>query len=183
MTSRSAPKLRLDWVSASVARRRGPSIWLTAPLLVAAALVVIGAIYTWAVLAENAELHSQLAIQSAARVPKSATTVDSATQRVLVEQISAHNAVARSLNLPWDRLLEALRPEDEEDLIVVGLDTANGGSVIRVHGEAENAEAMTAYVEVLSNRPMFTRAVLIKHERNARFQDRYRFTVELAVAS
>jgi|GEM_PF-5789554 len=174
--NRSLPKtLPLAWrdgrVEISPLRRVGLALAL---LLLMATGIVAG--WFWQ---QRAATGSDLRALEARHAPIARAPENATTTRLLAEQTKALNGVVRHLNLPWDQLLEALRPETPDEVIVLGFDTDVGGETLRVQAEAEHSEAMTGYVQALARHARFTQATLVKHEQSERFAHRYRFTVEL----
>lgn len=91
-------------------------------------------------------------------------------------QIKAVNAAVRQLNAPVGNILQSIRPDRASDITLLKLHFKAASRQLSVEGLAPTAEAMTAYVSAVGQKPVFVSAWLSHHEMDG--ESGYRFTVD-----
>ncbi len=90
-------------------------------------------------------------------------------KRKLAMRVKAVNAHIRVLNLRWDEIFRALRPEPHNDVRLLALETGAGtgdtaGTTLHISAEASGAESMTGYAAYLAQQPRLHNVTLVRHE-------------------
>lgn len=79
-------------------------------------------------------------------------------------EIKAANEVIMQLTLPWNELFNALEEANSNSIALLGIEPNARKRVVRVSGEAKNADALFAYLRVLqANKSMSS--VYLKHQQ------------------
>ena len=124
-------------------------------------------------------IRSQLAAQNTLRAPSQAPLW---TQDEL-KKIASVNTAVRQLNIPFEAVLQALRPPRDIHVAVIAVETtsesvARMNNTIKITAEAPSSADMTRYVAFVAERKPFVRAYLMRHEIPDGERERYRFMVE-----
>lgn len=94
-------------------------------------------------------------------------------------RIGAINSAIIQLNLPWQALFEALEQTRPKNIALLSLEPDGKKRVLRILGEARQADDMLDFVRLLREQPRFSEATLTRHEINMQDPNRpLRFTVE-----
>lgn len=125
------------------------------------------------------DIRSQLAAQNTLRAPSQTPLW---TQDEL-KKVASVNGAIRQLNIPFEAVLQALRPPRDIRVAVVAVETASESverinNTIKITAEAPSSADMTRYVAFVAERKPFVRAYLIRHEIPDAEPVRYRFMVE-----
>ena len=89
------------------------------------------------------------------------------------------NRAIRRLNLPWDKLFEALEAAKPENVALLALEPDAEKQVLKIGAEARDSAAMLDFVQALAARPAFGAIHLVKHEINEQDAMRpFRFQIE-----
>lgn len=91
-------------------------------------------------------------------------------------RIKALNPLIRQLNLPWDRIFDAIRVPATLPVQLLGLETLGQGEGVRLQARADRADAMLDYVKALERGGLLDQVFLAKHEQ--RTTNDYYFEVE-----
>lgn len=165
----SVRPLRLD---RSPGSRPGPQHWAFATI---SALLLIVGVAVWL---HTGRIHERLA--QAAQLADSERLAQLAPPaspgRAQVARIRALNPYIAALNLPWDRVLRAVRPARDSNVYLLGLDAEPGTGRLRLSATTPDAVAMTNYVAALTSQPGLADVYLVKHEMPK--EGGYRFDVE-----
>ena len=176
--NRFSNTLALDAMTTPTSRR-----WWHWALLGVVVSVAVALLIQAANLAFKAQdILSQLAVQN---TPQSPSQTPLWTQDEL-KKVASVNAAIRQLNIPFEAVLQALRPPRDIRVAVVAVETAsesverthNTNNTIKITAEAPSSEDMTRYVAFVAERKPFVRAYLIRHEIPDAERVRYRFMVE-----
>lgn len=173
--NRFSNTLALDAMAAPTSRR-----WWHWALWGVAASVAAALVIQAANLALKAQaIRSQLAAQNTLRAPSQAPLW---TQDEL-KKIASVNTAVRQLNIPFEAVLQALRPPRDIHVAVIAVETtsesvARMNNTIKITAEAPSSADMTRYVAFVAERKPFVRAYLMRHEIPDGERERYRFMVE-----
>jgi Tfp pilus assembly protein PilN len=133
------------------------------PLLLLAGIAAagFGAQQYYAAAGEIATLERQLAAQSSAAGGRGGSSAD--TER-LRSRIVLANQVVRRKTVPWDGLFRDIESASDENigLLAVQPDAVTG--LVRLSGEARDAEALTNYIGRLEAQPSLKNVHLADHE-------------------
>lgn len=103
---------------------------------------------------------------------------------VPVPQANAINAIARTLNLPWRELRDALDSAAMPNVALLSLAPDLNRHSVRITAETTNPDDMIVYLGVLREQPFFADVQLTHHEINDQDINRpIRFQLEAAWAS
>jgi Tfp pilus assembly protein PilN len=165
----SVRPLRLDRVPGP-----RPNLWHWIFAIVSALLLAAVA----AVWIHTDQIHQRLtqAVQLASAKQRARLAPPAPPGRVQVTQIQALNPYIAALNLPWDRVFRAVRPDGDSKVYLLGLDAEPEGGRLRVSATTQEAVAMTDYVAKLTKQPGLADVYLVKHEMPK--EGGYRFDVE-----
>ena len=98
-----------------------------------------------------------------------APSLNAEERRKLATRVRAINAHIRVLNLRWDDIFRTLRPEPNNDVRLLALETsaAAGGTAdttLHISAEATGAESMTGFAAHLAQQPRLQNVTLVRHE-------------------
>jgi len=175
---------RIDLDFANARRPAGAGCWLLLVLGISA----LAAVTAWdhlywkpLIAADGKRLHSaQLALE--ARHP--------ASLKIQGTQLAAEwgraMAIARELNLPWEKLFATFETQAERPVAILSLepDVVKGELVLTA--EARNFEEMLAYYRMLQQQENLSAVVLHTHQVNQQDQEkpiRFRITAKWVVTS
>ena len=103
---------------------------------------------------------------------------------VPVPQANAINAIARTLNLPWRELRDALDAAAMPNVALLSLAPDVNRHAVRIAAETTSPDDMIVYLRVLREQPFFTDVQLTHHEINDQDINRpIRFQLEAAWAA
>lgn len=173
--NRFSSTLALDAMTTSTSRCWWHWVLLGVAASAAAALVIQAANLAF----KAQDIRSQLVAQNTLGAP---SQVPLWTQDELKKVVSV-NAAIRQLNIPFEAVLQALRPPRDIRVAVVAVETASESvgrinNTIKITAEAPSSADMTRYVAFVAERKPFVRAYLIRHEVPDAERVRYRFMVE-----
>jgi Tfp pilus assembly protein PilN len=95
-------------------------------------------------------------------------------------QANAVNHAIAQLNLPWRDILNALEAATPSGIALLAIEPDAKKNILKAMAEAPDSDAMIAYVENLKKQPLFTDAILTRHEINDRDPNRpLRFQFEV----
>lgn len=92
---------------------------------------------------------------------------------------AAVNLAIGQLNLPWDELFSAVEASAGEHISLLALEPEAARRILKVSGEAKNADEMIDFVSRLGRVGFFAKANLLHHEINEGDRNRpFRFVVD-----
>ncbi|VVE24732.1 PilN domain-containing protein [Pandoraea anhela] len=98
---------------------------------------------------------------------------------VPVTQANAINAIARTLNLPWRELRDALDASAMANVALLSLAPDVNRHAVRITAETTSSDEMIIYLRVLREQPFFSDVQLTHHEINEQDINRpIRFVLE-----
>ncbi len=153
----------IDFAPPSLGRTLARSHALTWLALGAGCVLCAGALLAWSALgAERRALEQRdaLALRSAQRQDR----VVLPAPAIAPERLAAANAIVMQLNLPWGALREAVAQAATPAIGLLSLEPDARKRSARLNAQAENAEAMVAYVARLKREPLLASVVLLHHD-------------------
>lgn len=159
----------LDFSNPGAAWRRAllglsPSPW---PLLVLAGCAGCLGLALWNGIHTRQRLvAAQDSLQQWQQVQRRPARIGESRPALSAAQAAAWNQLARQLDTPWPRLLDALEQSTPEDTALVAIepDARRGG--IRLQAESRTLDALLLYASTLKAAGPFDDVVLVKHETN-----------------
>ena len=114
----------------------------------------------------SADVHRSLldairAVDAKRRVAQAPPAPPSLEQLARIRAVTPYVA---ALNLPWDRVLRAVRPPKNSMVYLFALDAEPESGRLRVRATTAQAEAMTDYVAALAAHRSLADVYLVKHE-------------------
>lgn len=102
-----------------------------------------------------------------------------ATFALSPKRIEAVNQAIKQLNLPWQKLFDAMERNRSDRISLLALEPDASNRILRIQAEAKAADDMVDFVEALQKDALFHSASLIRHEINESDRNKpYRFTLE-----
>jgi hypothetical protein len=143
-----------------VPRKRASWLWLTAGLLIAAAIgLSIEALHKW----DEAEaVRQQVAKLS---VPRPAPPKPS---RAELDMKARWAALRQERSFRWYPLFSALEGASSEDIELLEFQPEKATGQLILRGEARTVDALFDYVQNLSRQPAFANAVLLRQKKKQR---------------
>lgn len=93
--------------------------------------------------------------------------------------VTAVNQAIRQLNLPWKNLLATVEEAARDRVALLSLEPEASQRLLRLSGEARNADEMIDFVERVGKTGFLSQATLLRHEINESDRNRpFRFVVE-----
>ncbi|EHP44247.1 hypothetical protein OR16_04697 [Cupriavidus basilensis OR16] len=152
--------------------RPGPKIragWTPASLVVcgcALAITAYAAAQSVLLATRISELQKEVA-HAGMRLAARERPVDSVpVTAVKGEQVAAVNSAVRQLNLPWQRILQAIEAATPKEIALLALEPEAKRTALKGTAEAPTADGMLSYITQLKTQRTFHNVLLTRHEVN-----------------